>query len=267
MMESIERLIQQGEQSLRAGDFEGATKVLRQACALFPTDPRVHFHLGVVLIEQEKFEEAVRAFEQSVGLNPTFAAAWHNLGYCQYRTGHIENSIESLQRAIAVQPDKWDSFFLLGICYFLLVKLEQAADPLEKALEYGGDAAPRAKIYEMLATAYDVLGQTEKANYYATLLEQSRKDEEKPETQREELSTVEHFLYFPTEEKAFQAIDAIRAQGYEAELLSEPEEPDEDYCVFVKTVVSDSEFMQVVEQLEQVASCYGGEYDGWGHDV
>lgn len=266
MRENVELLMQQGMRFLDLGDTQNAAETFRQATVLAPTDSKAFFYYGVSLLEQGKLEEAAQAFETSTRLDPTSAPAWHNLGYSYYRLGFIEKAIESFQRSIAIQADKWDSHLLLGLCYLQTAKLEQSAESLEKALEYGGELVPRSSVYSTLASVYDILGQHQKSGYYANLIQQSM---QRDTMMVSSLSLIEHFVCFSEYENAVRALDAYRAEGLEAELLSGPDDVGSGYCIMIRdtTPVESELFDQFVKRLERIAAEYGGEYDGWGQDV
>ncbi|MDW8052752.1 MAG: tetratricopeptide repeat protein [Armatimonadota bacterium] len=262
-------LIEQGKQLLEAGKHEQATEVLRQALTLAPADEEAHFYLGVALLEQGQLEPAIQSFEAVTRLKPDAAKAWHNIGYCYYKLGMVDSAVAPLQRAIEIQPTKWDSHFLLGLVYFLQVKLEPAVESLTRALELGGEQVPRADAYDMLACAHEILGQADLAQHYKSLYEQARATRPAQEPRTAPMPPVEHFLYFPTYERAVAAVEALRAEGFRAMLLSEPEDAEESFCVLVEddTQVDDEHFDEVVARLEQFALRYDGEYDGFGQAI
>lgn len=264
MLDSTEELVQQGKQLLATNNLDGAAEVFRQAVALSPTNAEAHFCLGVALLEQGLIEQALQAFEQSTRHETDFAAAWHNLGYCYYRLGYIDNAVAALQRAVSAQPDKGESHLLLGLCYIQLAKLAPAVESLETALRYSGESIPREEVYKMLSDAYDILEEHEKSNYYANLCLGQQESSQVSRSLR-----VEHFICFSRYEDALQAAKAYLAEGFEAQLLSEPHDGDDTFCVMVidNTPVESEMFEQVISQMEQIASQFGGEYDGWGHEV
>lgn len=75
---------------------------------------------------------------------------------------------------------------------------------------------------------------------------------------------VLHFLYFETEDDARRAVEAVEAAGYDATVV-EPEGTATQWSVRAEAtrVVDDTTVSAYRAQFEQIASTYGGEYDGW----
>ncbi|MCX7688983.1 MAG: tetratricopeptide repeat protein [Fimbriimonadales bacterium] len=263
MQDDFRRWLEQGQGLIDAGRYADAEAALRRAVALAPENADVQLALGVALARQERWEEAIAALEQATRLNPNSVAAWRNLGYCYYRMRYLEAAIPYFQRSLALQPDQWESHLLLGLIHAESVRLEPMVEHLEAALRYSTDETPRARIYGMLAFAYEMLEQPEQANRYRALAEPAESDEP---TQG---GAVEHFLYFPSYEQAQQAAEAYRTAGFDATLLAEADDPDAGYCVLVvdATPSESDEFDRVIEQLEQIAAPFGGEYDGYGYEA
>jgi Tfp pilus assembly protein PilF len=251
---------------IEAGEYLQAAEALHQLLAVSPDDAEAHFFLGVAQMEQQHWDDAIESFERATQLDPELTSAWHNIGYCYYRQDRPDPAIPYLQRALEIRPDKWDSHLLLGLAQIQVGQLEQAAVHLEQALQYGGEEVPKRKVYEMLATIYEVFDQPTRAAHYRALLEAIPA----PTSTKESVSVprrVEHLILFPDAASASDALEAYRAAGFEAHLLDDPEE--ETHCVLVydDTSTTGDAFERLVARLERIAEQYGGEYDGWGWEV
>jgi len=252
---------------IETGEYTQAAEALHQLLAVAPDDAEAHFFLGVTQMEQQHWDDAIESFERATQLDPELTSAWHNIGYCYYRQDRPDPAIPYLQRALEIRPDKWDSHLLLGLVQIQVGQLEPAAAHLEQALQYGGEEAPKQKIYEMLAHLYEVLEQPARAAHYRALLEAMPTPTSTEEERVSVRGRVEHFILFPDATSASDALEAYRAAGFEARLVDDPEE--ETYCVLVydDTAATGDAFEQLVARLEQIAEQYGGEYDGWGSEV
>jgi tetratricopeptide (TPR) repeat protein len=156
---------------IEAGEYTQAAEALHQLLAVAPDDAEAHFFLGVTQMEQQHWDDAIESFERATQLDPELTSAWHNIGYCYYRQDRPDPAIPYLQRALEIRPDKWDSHLLLGLVQIQVGQLEQATVHLEQALQYGGEEVPKRKVYEMLATLYEVFDQPTRAAHYRALLE------------------------------------------------------------------------------------------------
>jgi regulator of RNase E activity RraB len=78
--------------------------------------------------------------------------------------------------------------------------------------------------------------------------------------------TIEHFLYFPSQESAGAVAGTLIRDGYDATAEAAAESPANPWLVFAtrKTMLNESSVGRMRDRLETLAAEYGGEYDGWG---
>lgn len=82
--------------------------------------------------------------------------------------------------------------------------------------------------------------------------------------------TINHYLYFPTQEVARQAAQRLKDEGYGAEVRDATEiAPDNGWLTYVTAALpqSEDELDEAEEYIEAIASELGGEYDGYERDV
>ncbi len=70
----------QAVQALEAGQFEKATKEIRQAIALNPTWAEYHLVNGRIFLETHRLEKAQRSFEKALELRPDFPEVHYYAG-------------------------------------------------------------------------------------------------------------------------------------------------------------------------------------------
>jgi glycosyltransferase involved in cell wall biosynthesis/tetratricopeptide (TPR) repeat protein len=87
----------------------------------------VQYHLGRVLVKQERWEAAIAPLRKSVALNSQHHLAWHYLGEALSKQGLLDESIESYQQAIQLKP----SFFWAQI---KLADVLQAQERFEESI-------------------------------------------------------------------------------------------------------------------------------------
>ena len=76
-----------------------------------------------------------------------------------------------------------------------------------------------------------------------------------------------HYLYFPVEQACAEATDELRRIGFTAE--KQPSAFDENWLALAshKMVLSNEAIASIREQMEALATKFGGEYDGWDAEV
>jgi len=89
----------------RAGDWEGAKKLLRQANVLAPGQAVILNYLGYGMLDRsENLPEAQIYIERASGLDPNDAAIADSLGWLYYKRGNYPGAIAALERAVAGDP-------------------------------------------------------------------------------------------------------------------------------------------------------------------
>ena len=77
---------------------------------------------------------------------------------------------------------------------------------------------------------------------------------------------LDHYLYFPQKSLAQQAGDRLQAKGWTVEVKRAAD--GESWLTLAKQPAPiDDTIEEVRDELEQLASELGGEYDGWGAAV
>lgn len=89
----------------RAGDWEGAKELLRQANVLAPGQAVILNYLGYGMLDRsENLPEAQVYIERASSLDPNDAAIADSLGWLYYKRGNYPGAIAALERAVAGDP-------------------------------------------------------------------------------------------------------------------------------------------------------------------
>jgi tetratricopeptide (TPR) repeat protein len=96
----------------RTHDLEGTIRNLRQALALDPNLPGIHFELAEALHasdDQRLHTEAVEQYKLAVQTNPTDAKAATRLGDIEVEMGNLDAGEKDYQQALKLQPNSPDA--------------------------------------------------------------------------------------------------------------------------------------------------------------
>jgi len=78
--ESYSLLIDEANIYFKKGDNEMFKQKLEEAIQINPTEPTLHYNVGVMNMEQGNVDEAIKSFEKAIELNPDYADAYNNIG-------------------------------------------------------------------------------------------------------------------------------------------------------------------------------------------
>ena len=96
----------------RTHDLEGTIRNLRQALALDPNLPGIHFELAEALHasdDQRLHAEAVEQYKLAVQTNPTDPKAATRLGDIEVEMGDLDAGEKNYQQALKLQPNSPDA--------------------------------------------------------------------------------------------------------------------------------------------------------------
>lgn len=158
--ETVDDLIEEGNQLEDDGNAESALAIYQQAIAIAPESSRAHLNAGNALRLLGRPEEAVVRYRRSLELNPDFAGAHLNLGNVLISTGELTLATESYRTAVGLRPDWPEAWFGLGCALERIPSPERAVEAYAKALEF--DPA-HAKAAANLAGLLSSLGDARKA--------------------------------------------------------------------------------------------------------
>lgn len=158
----------EGNQKLKAGDYQGAIDLFDQALEK-ATDYRIYYQKGIALKKQNKHADAIETFQKGLELQSDYAAFDIAIGGAYYSLGQFQDAVNSFQAAM----DKSDNpkiqnsakkyaayaYSKLGGSYLSNGNHSQAIETLNKSVElFNYDAA-----YLLLARAYQETSQWDNA--------------------------------------------------------------------------------------------------------
>ena len=176
-----------GDLEAAKGDDAKAIEEYREAIALKPSSPNLHYGLGHLLWKDLKVPEARVELEAELAMNPRHAGALNDLGNT-YLLEHQPNmALPYLSKALAANPGSLDIHRDLGTAYAELRDYRKAKEHLELAISTDHDGS----VHYKLARVYQALGEKEKASReFALSTTLNRESHDKLEKQTERLGEV-----------------------------------------------------------------------------
>ncbi len=96
--------LEQGERSLRAGEFTEALRAANGILKSFPDDAPALMLRGRTLQEMYRTEEAAANFRAALASDPSRADAWYYLGVIHERFGRVAEAAEAFDSAACLEP-------------------------------------------------------------------------------------------------------------------------------------------------------------------
>src|SRR4051812_309409 len=100
MVSRIAELLATAQAAYRAGSFELAERLCREALQIDRADALALYQLGEACQAQHKFQEAADALSEAVRLRPDFAAAHNTFGAAWGSLGKLDLAADCFQRAV-----------------------------------------------------------------------------------------------------------------------------------------------------------------------
>ena len=118
-----------------------------------PDDPKGHFTLAVILLNQEKTAEAMRHFKLAIAAKPDYGEAHFTLGVVQLMNGNLAGAEAAFRNAIRSDPEDYRAQGSLGNVFLQRGELEEAAAQFAKALAINPNDATARENLEMIRRA------------------------------------------------------------------------------------------------------------------
>ncbi len=125
----------QGVWLLRQGRPREALTLLKQAAEREPTDPQIHYNLGVAHARLRDFAKAVKAFARAVDLAPQHPDAHFALAVVMGVEHRQTEAAAHFEKAAALAPQRADYHFRLGKVRKALGQVEEALTAFATAIE------------------------------------------------------------------------------------------------------------------------------------
>ena len=124
---------------LEAGRFDEAHALLSRARVLSPSNPLIHYRLGLLFNDIGRTAEALEALDTSLSLQPDNARAHNNRGSALQLLGRASEAEQAFQRALDLDPDLELPYINLGHLLEEQGKVRQATNLYERAIARGLD--------------------------------------------------------------------------------------------------------------------------------
>jgi tetratricopeptide (TPR) repeat protein len=127
-------------------DAGRAVESLERASSLAPSEPEMHYQLGLAYAALDRDAEAREAFEAATTLLPTHARALHRLGQADERSGAVRDAIDRYTQAIYADPHFPWAYVSLGNIYSVWGRPQEAIRVYENGIANGALADTRYTV-------------------------------------------------------------------------------------------------------------------------
>ncbi len=136
-----------GRCQIRNGNYAPAQRILEQANARVPDDPRILTLLGDVYVARDRRPEAVAYYRRAIQIDENNAEAYLGLGTALEAAGDLDAAEEALQEALIHAPKNAAVMYRLGTVYLGKNEKTRARAYFEMAMDaVGNDAALKTNI-------------------------------------------------------------------------------------------------------------------------
>lgn len=105
MHKEAEKALLDGVAAYKAGDLDGAVRLLKAGVNIDPLAYRLHFHLGLLYGRQGLVFDAIAALEKAVEINSKHFPAVKNLAILYQKAGFRNKAAEMWHKAAVIAPD------------------------------------------------------------------------------------------------------------------------------------------------------------------
>jgi len=130
-----ERVLIQGFDAERRGDFTAAKAAYTKVAEVAPDDWRGHFALGRRLLNEQRYGEAVEHLKRATSINAQAGGAQNLIGYALLRQRDPEAAIAAFNEYIRILPQEPNAYDSLGEAMLAAGKFADAEVQFRKALE------------------------------------------------------------------------------------------------------------------------------------
>lgn len=135
-----------------------AEKALLTILRIDERNTSAYNRLGILYAKQKSLDDAIECFEIAQSLEPN-ASSLHNVGLIYYETGQYDKASLAFQQALAIDDQ-------LPARYIAYAKVQEKLGDYKKmieALEQAIKLEPNLQTFNILADAYERIGETEKS--------------------------------------------------------------------------------------------------------
>jgi tetratricopeptide (TPR) repeat protein len=130
----VQRLLSDGIDRFRRGDYEGALGAFRQVTELDPENAQGFVSVGSTYLRLNRLSEAGRAFRRALAIEPDNAQAHVGLAQVDQLAGEPDAALDELGLALEADPSNSDALYTRAIIYGQLGDLEKELDALQQTV-------------------------------------------------------------------------------------------------------------------------------------
>jgi lipoprotein NlpI len=129
--QKADELLGAARQAFGTGDFDRATKLVSEALAADPNNPRAYYARGAIQEVQKKHAAAIADFTKVLQLDPQAVDVYNDRGAAQFKLGNFKESIADFDKYLAVHPDRAPDHWQRGISYYYAGRFEDGRKQFE----------------------------------------------------------------------------------------------------------------------------------------
>ncbi len=157
--DKLDKLWQIAQESLKDKKYLRAEKALLTILRVDERNATAYNRLGILYAKQQAYDDAIECFEiaQSLELN---ASSLHNVGLIYLETGKLAKAEMAFKQAIEMGPE-------MASRYIAYAKVQEKLGRHKKmleALEHAVNLERKPQVLRILADAYDLADQSDKAD-------------------------------------------------------------------------------------------------------
>lgn len=134
-LETIGRLMEQGESLFQNGDPQHAIPCFEKALILFPRHVEAMNNLGVIAFHLGDIDRAIHQFHQALSLHGYYPEALENMGRCFEAKGDFREASVWFQKALQSGEEKVEILNKLGNCLIQTGDIQRATEIYPRSLQ------------------------------------------------------------------------------------------------------------------------------------
>lgn len=143
-----------GEAYAQADRHDESIAEYKQAIALAPREPQLHYWLAIEYANTSKAPEAIEAYHRELEISPSSYESMYGLGMLQVQSDQSADGVAVLRKAIAGDPARIEAYYYLGLGEKNLGDFENAERDLLKAGKENQDPDLRQRSFYALSQVY-----------------------------------------------------------------------------------------------------------------
>ena len=131
-----------GDINKSMGKLDTAVKDYRQAVAIAPQAPELHYNLALALFANSNIIEARVALERALNIRPDYVKALVLLGRCLAATEQFDDAQQAFTKAIKIEPNNYLPHYRLGRLHVYKGNSAKATESLDASLNINQQLMP-----------------------------------------------------------------------------------------------------------------------------